>query len=136
MSKFKITYFKDKDMSIGVHTGECGYNEILNGIKLYYEGSATKYAITDFSQAIALKISGEEVARIADYMRQTSKTRPPRSYDLLIVSGILKFGLARMYTTYLKLNETNDLDLKTEVFRSVEDAVRWIDRDIQLRSAK
>jgi len=52
---------------------------------------------------------------------------PAGSFDLLVVPEIVQYGLARMYVTYLNLNSMQEPDLKTDVFRSLEEAVKWVE---------
>jgi hypothetical protein len=60
-------------------------------------------------------------------MRKASVVRPAGSFDLLVVPEIVQYGLARMYVTYLNLNSMQEPDLKTDVFRSLEEAVKWVE---------
>ena len=127
MGEFSISYNKEKNLATGVHLGSCGPQDTLNGIKVYYKGTITKYSITDFSKAELLNVSGTEIAYLAEYMNDACRVRPPGSYDFLIVPDLLKFGLARMYHTYLAITAKNDVNLKTEVYRTMEEALKRID---------
>ena len=96
MSEIIITYFMDKNLSICEHIGPCGREDVLRGIKQYYAGPVTKYAITDFTRAISDNPHAEELRVVADAMRKASAARPPYSCDLLIVPDFLKAGLSRV----------------------------------------
>jgi hypothetical protein len=132
MSEFSITYNKDKNLAIGVHSGTCGFQDTLNSIKIYYQGTITKYSITDFSKAQLLSVTGKEIEFLAEYMVQASKVRPPGSYDFLVVPDLLKYGLARMYHSYLELTTKSGEHLKTEVYRTMEEALAEVDKKIAL----
>ena len=131
MGEFTLTHFKEKDLKVGVHSGICGSEDALRGIKEYYAGPITRYSITDFSQAELIKITGDDIAKLAAYMSKASKVRPPYSVDILVVSDMLKFGLARMYASFVNMSIKNVSDLKTEVFRTMEDAMQWLDKDMR-----
>jgi len=101
------------------------YEEMRDGIDRFYEGIFTKYMILDFTD-LETHLSSEEVMKIGQQMSKLGKTRK-NSFDLIVVPGLLQYGLGRMYAAYVE--DISPEALQTKVFRSFEAAIKWINEN-------
>jgi len=82
------------------------------------------FYLYDLSQVDQIDINADEVATIAEQdMEAAQKT--PNQVVLLVASSDLIFGLGRMWQTLVE-----DSALKAGVFRTLDEANKWIGRNI------
>ena len=101
------------------------YEEMRDGIDRFYKGEFTKYMILDFTH-LETHLSSEEVMKIGQQMTRLAKTRN-RGFDLIVVPGLLQYGLGRMYAAYVE--NISPEALQTKVFRSFDAAIKWINEN-------
>ena len=125
-----ITSELDKELDLAVFTfaGDMGYGQILETIRGYYSGKLTKYAIWDFSGSAVLKLYfGSRVKELAKAGTEFFKAHPrPGGFDLIIVSDVLQYGLARMFASYAEITDQGLPTTKIMAFYSKEKALKWI----------
>jgi len=120
----KMTKYIDKKLNAVVYTldKDAGCSDMLEELEAYYKGSLTKYVVVDFT-GIIKHLTNDEIKKIADRMKLLGKARRG-GYDVVVVKGLLQYGLARIYCAH-----TADADagaLKTIVMRSVDEALTWL----------
>jgi hypothetical protein len=122
-----ITVARDKELDLAAYTieGELTYAELKAAIRQYYEGPLTKYTLWDFSGSDVNKITTDDVRNFGVQVREAGKARAGGT-DLIVVAGLLKFGLARMYSAYTSLTSAEADPLTTMVFRTKDDALAWL----------
>ena len=127
----KITIEIDKDLNAVIYTlkGEVYYTELRAAIVDYYKGKLTKYTLWDFSGSnIAKYTSVLEARELGALVNKLGKARPG-GFDLLVVSDMLQYGLARMYAAYAEITNRDSAGLKAMVFREKGLALEWIRRN-------
>ena len=116
----------DKNLDITIHTleGAVTYTETRDAIDKYYKGTLTKYTIWDFSKASQnIQFTFDELRALGSQTSKLGKARP-EGYDLIIVSNVLDYGFARVYSGYSQVVQTDGA--KAMVFHSREEALKWI----------
>ena len=124
----KITIELDKNLDVAIYTirGALTYSEFRSAVVDYYKGKLTKYTVWDFSESnLAEFITGIEAWDLASLVSRLSKARPG-CYDLLIFSGTLQYGIARMYVTFLNIIEHDSPKPKTMLFSEKSQSMDWI----------
>jgi hypothetical protein len=127
MAKITLQYDKVLDAVMYTIEGDLEYSELAEAINEYYKGTMTKYTVWDFSAA-NLRFLDEETKKLAVQVCALGKARRG-GYDLLVVSGVLKYALARVYAVYSELTQKDPGCLKPVIFRTKEDALAWINRN-------
>ena len=79
--------------------------------------------IWDLRNATLAGFSNEEILRIRDIVRDSKTVRKPGKSALVFPDDV-DFGLGRMYEA-----QAQDLYIKTRVFRTMEEALHWIEED-------
>jgi hypothetical protein len=126
MEKITIEIDKDLDMATYTLNGELLYSELRAAVVDYYNGKLTKYTIWDFSESnLAQYISSIEAIELASLVDRLGKARPG-GVDLIIISGLLQYGIARIYTLYADATRHNPSLLRAMVFRDKNQALKWL----------
>ena len=131
MATLKV--FTDKELDVAEYKfeGELVYSELRDAIMHYYNGTPTKYTVWDFTNTDVKKIRNNELMQIGNQVSQGGKTRD-KCYDVIIVPGLIHYGLARIYASYAEAIQKKSDALKTMVFRSREQAFVWIRENFRL----
>jgi len=117
---------QSRQLTTFIATGKVSFNDIIEALRPFFVGRATKNVLWNFCEAQPdLDDLTENINMIAKFsdkereLRSTGKTALVASTDLL-------YGLLRMYETFADLH---DLAHSVEAFRTMEDALQWIDED-------
>ena len=132
-ANIEIEIDKELDMTVFTVAGEIPFTRVLGAVKEYYKGKLTKYTLWDFSGAdLAKYFTGAEARELGSLVSVYGKNRPG-GFDLIIVTGLLPFGLARMYAAYADMSRHDPLALKAMVFRSKGAALDWVRKNETLK---
>ena len=126
-----ITVSRKEELDVLIHTieGIPVYTEISNAIDSYYKGVLTKYTIWDFSKTDpSTHLTSEETKKLGRQVNLYAGRRPG-GVDILVVPGILQYGLARIYQAYSAVMGKDDGKLKAKIFRKYEDGLQFIRRN-------
>ena len=115
----------DKQLTIHTVTGEPSFEEGMAAFKQFWEGKPTQNVLWDFRKASLTRLSSKETEAMIDYIRQHAKKRAGGKTAIL-VSKDLEYGISRMAQT---LTEIKKFSFKVEIFRSIEIAIQWFDKD-------
>lgn len=113
------------DLTIFTATGEVTYEEWIEALKAFYEGSPTKNVLWDQRGLTGQRISSEELEKIITFLR-SYQDRRPTGKTALVGTSDLDFELASQTHT---LAETKMIPWKIKGFRSLEEGVKWISSD-------
>jgi hypothetical protein len=117
-----ITVTLNRELDAIIYTLEEGvdYNEIRDMIAEFYKGTLTKYTVWDWTKVQKKHLSSEETTKLGQQVSVAGKARAG-GYDLIVVPGLLQYGLARIYAVY-----AGTTALKVNIFRKLDDALDWI----------
>ena len=111
-----------------VVSGEVSFSEIIKAIELFYKEKPTKNVMWDFRDAdlkALLSLSYNNLQDIAKFTKQHRELRKSGK-TALVVSTDVGFGLGRMYGTFA---EIQNLSHSVHVFRSMDEAMKWLEED-------
>ena len=114
----------EKQLTVKTVTGNPSFEESMTAFRQFYEGNLTKKVLWDFRKASLYRISSNHIEIILDYIRQHAEKRAGGKTAILI-SKDLEYGMSRMIQT---LTELKGIPIETEIFRSIEEAVHWLDK--------
>jgi len=125
-----ITSQIDQSGQLTTHiaTGEISSNDIIRVIESFYKENPTKNIIWNFRDAdtdALLSLSYNELKDIVRFTKQHEDLRRSGK-TALVVSTDLAFGLGRMYDA---LAEIENLSHSVKVFRSMDEAIKWLEGD-------
>ena len=115
----------DKQLTIHTVTGEPSFEEGMAAFKQFWEGKPTQNVLWDFRKASLTRLSSKETEAMIDYIRQHAEKRAGGKTAIL-VSKDFEYGMSRMIKT---LTEFEDFPFKLEIFRSLEEASHWLDKE-------
>lgn len=113
-----------KDMTLHTVTGAVTAEEVIQKIEAYRSGEITPNVIWDFSEASIEDYSDDNLRLVLAVGGKYTKTQKGGK-AALVSSKTFLFGLERMYEI---LTEIQGSPVKHRAFRSLEDAVEWIER--------
>jgi hypothetical protein len=124
-----ITIEHNKELNTMIFTiqGDSEYLKIRDAITEYYKnGPLTKYTLWDYTNVTEGKhLSTEESRMIGNHSMSFMHLRP-NGFNLIVVPGILQYGLARVYQAFAEKRENDTQKLRTKIFRSKEEAIAFI----------
>jgi len=113
-----------KDLTSFIITGTVTVSEIFDVVMSFKDDPPAKNILWDFSEAeVGDSFTSDAFQKIASRAKSNLGLRPGSKTAFVATSDIV-FGLIRMYTTYLELQE---IAHEVEVFRKIEEAYRWLD---------
>ena len=125
MATLRVYVDKILDVADYKFDGELVYSALRDAINQYYGGAPTKYTVWDFTNTDVSKFRNSELMQIGNQVGLAGKARD-NCYDVIIVPGLIHYGLARVYASYAEIIQKRNNALKTMVFRSREHALDWI----------
>lgn len=124
-----LKYVIDKDCDFALFLGESDVplEEFLSALRSYDRSGAVKIELYDLSDVSSMLTNGDirTIASVSDSQR---KARPPGSRTAIVVSKPLHRWLVRFY---IILSEVASVNWETRQFRTVSEAVKWLDVDIE-----
>ena len=114
----------EKQLTVKTVTGNPSFEESMTAFRQFYEGNLTRKVLWDFRKASLSRISSNHIEIILDYIRQHAEKRAGGKTAILI-SKDLEYGMSRMIQSLIELK---GIPIETEIFRSIEEAVHWLDK--------
>lgn len=112
----------EKDLTIFTVQGSLSVAEILEYSARFYENEPTKSVLWDATSGTVSGISKTEFRSIAKAMKTVTGKRSGGK-TALVGSFEVDYGLGRMYEVYADIEE---LPVEYRVFRTVEEALKWL----------
>jgi hypothetical protein len=126
-----ITSHVDKTKNLTIYTlvGELTLDDILNGIKSFWEAHELTLGILwDARNANLTNLKSSDIERITGFIDQYGHRFEERKGGkaAVVASSDLQFGLSRVLGT---LYEIKDFPAKLQIFRIMDEAMAWLDQD-------
>ena len=122
-----ISHVQDEGRNLTVFSvkGELTFAEQMATLRQFYDETPTRNVIWDFRQLAGHRISSDELREIISFIKWHGQNRPAGKTALVSATD-LDFGLSRMSQAYA---EQERVPWPIESFRTMEDALRWIEPD-------
>ena len=117
-------YYKSRDLTVFTARGVLTFENQMAVLKKFYSGKPSANMIWDFREIKGSRITSPQIRKIILYIKMHSKNRT-KGKTALVADSDLDFGLARMSASY---SEVEKLPWKIEAFRSMKEALGWIQR--------
>lgn len=114
-----------RDLAVFYVKGELSFEEQMATLRRFYDGTPTRNVIWDFRQMTGHRISSDELREIVSFIKWHGQNRLAGKTALVSATD-LDYGLARMSQAYA---EQENVPWQIMGFRTMEDALRWIDPD-------
>ncbi len=111
------------NLTIFTPTREAPFNEVIQALESFYEGTPTVNVIWDCSQATGINILSRELQEAVQYVKKYTNLRPSGK-TAAVTDSTLKYGLARMTSTFAELA---GLPWKIKIFKTLDAALAWIE---------
>jgi hypothetical protein len=121
-----ITTSVDNDKQLTTYTvvGEASFEEVMTTIKQFHEvGRQTINVLWDLRKAGLARVSSKKTEAMINYIKLHSEKRSGGK-TALVASRNLEYGLSRMAEM---LNEIKSISIQRKVFRSIKEAIQWLD---------
>jgi hypothetical protein len=116
---------QEKQLTNFMAVGKTSFEKLMEVIKPFYEKHPTKDLLWDLRNASFKTFSSKKLEAIADYVKQHGEVRAGGK-TAFVVSKNLAYGLFRMIETF---GEIRKIPIYTKVFRSMDEAVHWLEED-------
>ena len=111
-------------LTILTATGELRPETFIRAVKTFADDPPAKKILWDFREAYpAESFTLDDMKRIAALVKATIGSQADGKTAYVATSD-LAFGVSRMYQAHLQMTNTNR---ETKVFRSMEEALRWLE---------
>jgi hypothetical protein len=115
-----------RDLTTFTVKGELSFQEQMDALKAFYRGEPTANVLWDFRLLEGKRISLQELEEVSDFIKKNQSKRPVGK-TALVVANDLDYGLSRASMT---LYEIRNVSLSIMPFRSMDEALKWIDGEI------
>ena len=122
MSSIVTHIEREKELTTHTLEGKINGKDIITTIEEYYMGSPTRDVIWDYTETQFSNCKDESIQTIVIVAAKYAKLRVGGK-NALILPGDLQFGLGRVFEA---LAEAEDLPIPTRSFRSIQEAVQWL----------
>jgi hypothetical protein len=117
-----------RGLTIFTVKGELTFDVQMNALKAFYSGEPTANVLWDFRLMEGNRLSSDELGKIFAFIRANQAKRP-NGKTALVAATDLDYGLSRVSET---LSHVQHLPWDMRAFRSMDDALKWIDSDSQV----
>ncbi len=121
------TTYPELDLTIFTTTGKVSVDQQKQVLKSFYENEPTRNVIWNFSLLEEVSASSSELREIILYAKQFSDRRTG-GCTALIVDTQLKYGLARMASTFAEIEH---IPWSIRAFEKLDEAMAWISENNQ-----
>ena len=120
-----ITSHIDREYQLTTHIckGIVSIEDLIDAIKNLYDKEPTPNHLWDFTEAETSKLTGEQVRTLASYAKSYAPSRIG-GRTAIVTTNEATFGIARMYEVFA---ETTGQKVEIMVFRSLNEAMRWLE---------
>lgn len=121
----------EKTVTIHIASGDLTFDEIASTLTSYYENAEMpEKVIWDGRNASLRNFSPPELEEIATYPKQfnTDKTKIKGGKRAIVAPTDLNYGLSRVIQSVTEI-AGDELPYKIKVFRSMEEAIQWLEID-------
>ena len=113
---------KEQQLTMHICIGKVTLDAVLKEITDFYDGDPTPHNVWDFSEADLSEINTDQIRGVAEFAKRSDPER--KGGRTALVSGLNhNYAYSRMYETFA---EMSGVSAETQVFRSMEDALTWI----------
>jgi hypothetical protein len=116
------------DIQVFHVTGTLGHQEFIDIIS-NYGPKVTRHLIWDFNDADISALSADEMRALVANLSTKVVNRIAYSKSAFVASRDLTFGMSHMYTAIVSLS---GIPYLYEVFRTMEEAIKWIESETAL----
>ena len=114
---------KSKDLTVFTAKGVLTFDDAMFVVKAFYDGDPTKHVIWDMTDTTNVQLTSKEVEKIATFEPRIKGKRALGKTAFVAQKDIL-FGLSRMFEIH---SEMVNSPYPVMVFRSIEQAYKWLD---------
>ena len=114
---------KSRDLTVFISSGVLTFDVAMPVVEAFYAGNPTKHVMWDLIETDEVRLSSEEVKRIATYGPRI-KGKRALGKTAFVAEKDLHFGLSRMFEIQSALSQS---PYPICVFRSRDEAFKWID---------
>jgi hypothetical protein len=120
-----LSYEKARRLALFIAEGELTYEAQMDALRTFYDQGPTTNVLWDFRRITGSRISSEEVEKVVAFLRK-HKGKRLNGKTALVAATDLDYGLSRVGEAYAAYG---DLGWEIRAFRSMEEALDWIDED-------
>jgi len=114
---------KPKNLTVFTVKGVLSFDNVMPMVKAFYDSEPTKNVIWDLTHTTEVQFTSEEVKKIATFEPRIKGKRELGKTVFVAQKDIL-FGLSRMFEIH---SEIVNSPYPIMVFRSIEQAYKWLD---------
>ena len=116
-----------RQLSTFIATGKISSNEIIETIESFYQKQPSNDVLWDFRYAdLKALIFSNELENIATSFFKMRWKSPKIAKTAIVAPNDLWFSVARMYAKFLEIKNLSQI---IQVFRFMDEAIKWLDSE-------
>jgi hypothetical protein len=116
---------REKDLTVFTVTGSMTLDDQIAALKEFYDGEPTAKALWDFRKVAGKRLTFDEIDQLIAFVKRHGGKRTAGKTALLTATDV-DFGVSRMSDA---IADREKLPWKVRAFRSMDDAMKWLDKD-------
>lgn len=122
MGSITTTFDTEKDLTVVKATGKMEANDFREWIATYYKGPVTRLLLWNITEADLSKLKAEEIQGGAILTKTLSNARR-EGKSAIVASDDLGYGIGRTLAAFY---EIEDMPFTVRIFRTIEEAMKWL----------
>jgi hypothetical protein len=111
-----------KKLTINIIKGELTFDHVVEAVKEFYEEKLTKDVLWDLREGTWKNISDVHIRSIIAFIEKCEKVEVRKGgRTAAVVPADIDYGIARTFQSYCEA-----LPFEVGVFRSMDEAIRWL----------
>ena len=118
---------KDKKLTTITVSWESDFDELMIVLKSFLNDNKTEHLLLDLSDSFLDDMTYDHVVDLCKYAAyRDNGTSKIKGKTALVSSSNLQFEISQMFKTYFEIENS---DINVAVFRSLEEALSWLEED-------
>jgi len=125
---FEKIVYEDKKLTTITVSWKADFDELMIVLKSFLNDNRTEHLLLDLSDSFLNDITYDHVVDLCKYAayRDNGKSRISGK-TALVSSSDLQFEIGRLFKAYFEMEDSN---INVAVFRSLEEALSWLEEDV------
>lgn len=112
----------NKELTTQACIGEVLFEDMMLQLKQFWENKPTRFLLWDFRQGSLKQVSSQNMEKVVEFVSLHAHKRKDGK-TAVVAPGDLEYGMSRAAGIMLEMKQS---PFRSEVFRSLEDALKWL----------
>ena len=118
---------RSRDLTVFTLSGQVLFSELTDSLSAYGKDGTTVYELYDLRKLRGERLSTVDIERLVGYFNLFANTRPNNSKTAVVVKEDIDFGISKTVALLTEIDGV--VPYQINVFRAMDDALKWLDLD-------